>query len=66
VNRDPKTDIDVALNKNGNWKVYVLNAPGIEVENTFGKDVVSHKESILKGASYTAPAHSISFLQIKI
>lgn len=66
VNRDPQQDIDISLNKNGNWKVYVLNAPGIEVENTFGKDVVAHKESSLKGASYTAPAHSISFLQIKL
>ena len=66
VNRDPKQDIDISLNRNGSWKVYVLNAPGIEVENTFGKDVVTHKESSLKGASYTAPAHSISFLQIKL
>ncbi|OMP75616.1 alpha-N-arabinofuranosidase [[Flexibacter] sp. ATCC 35208] len=66
VNRDPKQDIDIALNKNGNWKVYVLNAPGIELENTFDKDVVSHKETTLKGSNYSAPAHSISFLQIKI
>ncbi|RFM32903.1 alpha-L-arabinofuranosidase C-terminal domain-containing protein [Chitinophaga silvisoli] len=66
VNRDPQQDIDISLNKNGNWKVYVLNAPGIAEENTFGKDVVQQRESSMKGAVYTAPAHSISFLQIKL